>query len=162
MGWVTLSLRKMALKQRISNLEYRSIQLSQEQQSLSNQSSYQQRYLGMKKNQDLMSLSQQRQNYLQQARGKYSNQDSLSTQDTLDLQSALDEINLNYQFAEMNAESVFQAEQDSMLQQINARQEQLELEQQQVEAQLKAARAEEESLSSAMDQDIKNDAIKLV
>ena len=59
-------------------------------------------------------------------------------------------------------ESVFQAQQDSMLQEINAKQQQLELEQEQIQTQLAAARAEEEQMSQAMDQDIKNGAIKLV
>lgn len=62
----------------------------------------------------------------------------------------------------MNMESIFQAEQDSMLQEVNQKQQQLELEQEQVEQQLAAARAEEEQLGEAVSQDIKNDAIKLV
>ncbi len=166
MGWVTLSLRKMALKQRISNLEYRLVQLSQEQQSLANSSSYAQRELGMIQNQKTSQLSLNRMNLLKQARNNYSansSDDSTNSQQSyLNLQTALDEINLNYQFEQMNMESIFQAQQDSMLQEINNRQQQLELEQVQVQDQLAAARAEEEQLSEAVSQDIKNDAIKLV
>lgn len=165
MGWVTLSLRKMALKQRISNLEYRLVQLSQEQQSLANSSSYAQRELGMIQNQKTAQLSLNRMNLLKQARNTYSansSDNSTTSQDYLDLQTALDEINLNYQFEQMNMESIFQAQQDSMLQEINNRQQQLELEQEQVQTQLSAARAEEEQLSEAVSQDIKNSAIKLV
>jgi len=162
MGWVTLSLRKMALKQRVSNLEYRLVQLSQEQQSLANKSSYAQRYYGMMQNQQLSQLNVDRQNYLKNARSSYSSGDSTDYQAQLDLQSALDEINLNYEFEKMNMESIFQAQQDSMLQEINTQQQQLELEQEQVETQLSAARAELESMSEAVSQDIKNGAIKLV
>lgn len=161
MGWVTLSLRKMTLKQRISNLEYRLVQISQEQQTLANQSSYAQRYLGMMQNQSTSQLNVDRLNYLKQARSNYSSGSS-DYQGQLNLQSALDEINLNYSFEKMNMESVFQAQQDSMLQEINAKQQQLELEQEQLQTQLSAARAEEEQMSEAMNQDIKNGAIKLV
>lgn len=161
MGWVTLSLRKMALKQRISNLEYRLVQVSQEQQTLANQSAYAQRYLGMMQNQSTSQLNVDRLNYLKQARNQYSGSSS-DYQKQLNLQSALDEINLNYSFEKMNMESVFQAQQDSMLQEINAKQQQLELEQEQLQTQLSAARAEEEQMSEAMSQDIKNGAIKLV
>ncbi|MCX4275223.1 MAG: hypothetical protein OSJ27_05530 [Candidatus Gastranaerophilales bacterium] len=161
MGWVTLSLRKMTLKQRISNLEYRLVQISQEQQTLANQSSYAQRYLGMMQNQSTSQLNVDRLNYLKQARSNFSG-DSSDYQGQLNLQSALDEINLNYSFEKMNMESVFQAQQDSMLQEINTKQQQLELEQEQLQTQLSAARAEEEQMSQAMNQDIKNGAIKLV
>ena len=80
----------------------------------------------------------------------------------MDLQSAMDQINLNYQFEQMNMESIFQTQQDSLLQEINTKQQQLELEQEQIQTQLSAARAEEEQLSEAVSQDIKNNAIKLV
>ena len=164
MGWVTLSLRKMALKQRISTIEYRLDQISQEQQSLANQSSYTQRYLGAVQNQKLSQLNAQRTNFLENAREKYQSTDgtSMSTNDYMDLQSAMDQINLNYQFEQMNMESIFQTQQDSLLQEINTKQQQLELEQEQIQTQLSAARAEEEQLSEAVSQDIKNNAIKLV
>lgn len=161
MGWVTLSLRKMALKQRISNLEYRLIQLSQEQQSLANSSSYAQRQMSMVQNQNSAQLSADRLNLIKNARAGFDG-DNYTYNDQLDLQTALDEINLNYEFEKMNMESIFQAQQDSMLQQINTQQQQIELEQEQIETQLAAARAEEEQLSEAVSQDIKNGAIKLV
>lgn len=160
MGWVTLSLRKMALKQRVSNLEYRLVQISQQQQTLANQSSYAQRYAGMMQNQSMMQLNVDRLNYLKQARESFSESGS-DYQSQLNLQTTLDEINLNYQFEQMNMESVFQAQEDSMLQEINAQQQQLELEQEQIQTQLQAAQAELESLDSAITSDIKNGAIKL-
>ncbi len=160
MGWVTLSLRKMALKQRVSNLEYRLVQISQQQQTLANQSSYAQRYMGMMQNQSMMQLNVDRQNYLKDARNNFSNNGS-DYQSQLDLQTALDDINLNYQFEQMNMESVFQAQEDSMLKEINSQQQQLELEQEQIQTQLAAAQAELESLDSAITNDIKNGAIKL-
>ena len=58
-------------------------------------------------------------------------------------------------------ESVFQAQEDSMLKEVNAQQQQLELEQEQIQTQLAAAQAELESLDSAITNDIKNNAIKL-
>ena len=166
MGWVTLSLRKMALKQRISNLEYRLVQISQEQQSLANSSSYAQRELGMIQNQKNSQLSVDRLNLLKQARNNYQssngNNSTSSYDSQLNLQTALDEINLNYQFEQMNMESIFQAQQDALLQEVNTKQQQLELEQEQIQTQLSAARAEEEQMSEAMNQDIKNGASKLV
>ncbi len=161
MGWVTLSLRKMALKQRVSNLEYRLVQISQQQQTLANQSSYAQRYMGAMQNQSMMQLNVDRLNYLKDARNNFSSGDVSDYQSQLDLQTALDEINLNYQFEQMNMESVFQAQEDSMLKEVNAQQQQLELEQEQIQTQLAAAQAELESLDSAITNDIKNNAIKL-
>ncbi len=161
MGWVTLSLRKMALKQRVSNLEYRLVQISQQQQTLANQSSYAQRYNGMMQNQQMMQLNVDRLNYLKDARANAANSGSTDYQSQLDLQTALDEINLNYQFNQMNLESVFQAQEDSMLQEVNRQQQQLELEQEQIQTQLAAAQAELESFDSAISNDIKNGAIKL-
>lgn len=160
MGWVTLSLRKMALKQRVSNLEYRLVQISQQQQTLANQSSYAQRYAGMMQNQSMMQLNVDRLNYLKQARESFSENGS-DYQSQLNLQTTLNEIDLNYQFEQMNMESVFQAQEDSMLQEINAQQQRLELEQEQIQTQLAAAQAELESLDSAITSDIKNGAIKL-
>ena len=57
MGWVTISLRKMALKQRVSNLQYRLLQISQERQTIANQSQYTQRYLNAMKNQQYSSIN---------------------------------------------------------------------------------------------------------
>lgn len=160
MGWVTLSLRKMALKQRVSNLEYRLVQISQQQQTLDNTSSYSQRQMGMLQNQQMMLLNSDRLNYLKDVRGSFSSEGS-TYEDQLELQQRLDEINFSYQFNQMNMESVFQAEEDALLKQVNIQQQQLELEQQQIQTQLAAAQAELESLDSAITNDIKNGAIKL-
>ena len=86
----------------------------------------------MMQNQQMMQLNVDRLNYLKDARANAANSGSTDYQSQLDLQTALDEINLNYQFNQMNLESVFQAQEDSMLQEVNRQQQQLELEQEQI------------------------------
>ena len=56
MGWVTLSLRKMVLTQRVSALENRLLHLSQEEQSLANSSAYTERAIGLEKQEAYSSL----------------------------------------------------------------------------------------------------------
>ena len=47
MGWAALSLRKMTLKQRITNLEQRLVNISQELQSMYDYASYAQQAMGV-------------------------------------------------------------------------------------------------------------------
>ena len=61
----------------------------------------------------------------------------------------------------MAADSIFQGLEDSLMGDVNRRDQQLEAEQTQIETQLQAAQAELESLDQAMDDSIKSSAIKL-
>ena len=78
MGWVTISLRKMALKQRTTNLQYRLLQISQERQSLANQSQYTQRYLNAMKNQQYSGITTSYMDAVQQLQNESANLDPSS------------------------------------------------------------------------------------
>ena len=76
-------------------------------------------------------------------------------------QNALDQLSLVQSRQQMAADSIFQGYEDALMADVNRRDQQLEAEQTQIETQLQAAQAELESLDQAMDDSIKNSAIKL-
>ncbi len=160
MGWVTISLRKMALKQRTSNLQYRLLQISQERQSLANQSQYTQRYLNAMKNQQYSGITTSYMDAVQQLQNESADLDPTSKEWTA-YQTALDQASLVQSRQQMAADSIFQGYEDALMGDVNRRDQQLEAEQTQVETQLQAAQAELEQLDQAMDDSIKNSAIKL-
>ena len=162
MGWVTLSLRKMVLTQRVSQLENRLLHLSQEQQTLANSSAYTERAIGLEKQDAYSSLMN---NYS----GNLTNiSDFVSTGDTSDpatliqYQVQLQQSQLDYMYNKMVIDSVFTQKEQSLQDQVNNKQTYLELEQEQVETQLEAARAELEQLDEACSQDIQSSTISLV
>ncbi len=160
MGWVTISLRKMALKQRVSNLQYRLLQISQERQSIANQSQYAQRYINAIKNEQYGSIQGAYFDNVQRLQNESADLDPTSKEWTA-YQTALDRFSLVQSRQQMAADSIFQGYEDSLMNDVNRRDQQLEAEQTQVETQLQAAQAELESLDQAMDDSIKNSAIKL-
>ena len=76
-------------------------------------------------------------------------------------QTSLDQAALVQSRQQMALDSIFQGYEDALMADVNRRDQQLEAEQTQVETQLQAAQAELESLDQAMDDSIKNSAIKL-
>lgn len=160
MGWVTISLRKMALKQRESSLQYRLMQISQERQSLANQSNYTQRYVNAMKNQENGNIMNGYMDAVEQLQQQGQNIDPTSKEWTA-YQKALDQASLVQSRQQMAADSIFQGYEDGLMGDVNRREQQLDGEQVQIETQLKAAQAELESLDQAMDNSIKNSAIKL-
>ena len=160
MGWASISLRKMQLKQRINNYEQRLMHISQELQSMYDSSSYAQQAAGVEKSQALGNIATQYQ----------ANLDSLSSQagsgtDAASLaqyNTAIQQEQLSYTYNKMITDSLFSAKSQALQDQVNEQETQLELEQEQVETQLEAARAEYQSLDLACSQDVKDGAIKLV
>lgn len=160
MGWVTISLRKMALKQRVSNLQYRLLQISQERQTIANQSQYTQRYLNAMKNQQYSSINTSYTEALQEAQQSASSLDPTSSEWSA-YQTSLDQMSLAQMQQQMAVDSIFQGYEDALMGDVNRRDQQLEAEQTQIETQLQAAQAELESLDEAMEQSIQDSAIKL-
>ena len=160
MGWVTISLRKMALKQRVSNLQYRLLQISQERQTIANQSQYTQRYLNAMKNQQYSGITNGYMSAVQELQNENANTDPTSGEWSI-YQNALDQLSLVQSRQQMAADSVFQGYEDALMSDVNRRDQQLEAEQTQIETQLQAAQAELESLDEAMEQSIQDSAIKL-
>lgn len=159
MGWAALSLRKMTLKQRINNLEQRLVNISQELQSMYDSSSYSQQALGVEKSQALANLQTTYSNNSATLASTYSG--GTSTADLSEYNTALQQEQLSYMYNQMIQNSLFSAKEQAMQDSINQAETQLQLEQEQVETQLEAARAEYESLDSAVSSDIQSGAINL-
>ncbi len=161
MGWVTLSLRKMVMTQKVSRLEHRLVQLSQEQQSMHNSSSYAERVIGIDKTEAFKALQEkftQDLNNITNPITQGGNQANALAQYQVQLQQS----QLDYMYNKMMIESVFTAKEQALQDKINDKQTYLDLEQEQVETQLEAARAELEQLDDAVSKDIERSTISLV
>jgi len=155
MSWVTLSLRKMTLKQRSSNLEFRLTQLSQQKQTIANQAAYAQRTINSQKNLYTSIYNMVGMASLQGAI-------AASQGDQANMMFGMYQHQQGMMMGSMIMNSVFDSYKNAMDEQIRQMAAQIDEEITQVEAQLKAAKAEEESISKAMDDDIKKSAIQLV
>ncbi len=162
MGWITLSLRKLVLTQRVSELEHRLTKLSQEQQTLSNSSSYSERVIGVEKSEAYKNIIANYSNSINSISQNFQNGPvtdiGITGQYYTDIQSA----GLEYLYNKMNTDSIFTAKEQALQDEVNQKQTQLDLEQEQIETQLEAARAEKEKLDEAISQDIKSSTISLV
>ena len=162
MGWVTLSLRKMVLTQRVSQLENRLLHLSQEQQTLANSSAYTERAIGLEKQDAYSSLMNNYSGNLKNISDFVSTGDASDPATLIQYQVQLQQSQLDYMYNKMVIDSVFTQKEQSLQDQVNNKQTYLELEQEQVETQLEAARAELEQLDEACSQDIQSSTISLV
>lgn len=160
MGWAALSLRKMTLKQRINNLEIRLTTVSQELQSMYDASSYAEQALGIEKTNALADLQSTYSSNVSTLAETYS--DTSDTDALSEYNAALQQEQLSLTYNQMIQESLFTAKESALQETINEQETQLELEQEQLETQLEAARAEYDSLDDACSQDIQSGAISLV
>lgn len=171
MGYAIFTARKLMLTNRINQLNFRRIQLSQQQQTLAQASGDLQRYLAGTKNmfnnlvQNFMNifqsnLNQQIQNIYQTPQGE-NNQLS---------QAQINQINLlqqsSYNQMQQIVGSIFMFNQGLDLQtstklgQINQVETQIELEAKTIETQIKALTAERDAIEKEEDNQIKNSAPK--
>ena len=162
MGWVTLSLRKMVLTQRVSALENRLLHLSQEEQSLANSSAYTERAIGLEKQEAYASQMNNYSGNLSNIARFVSSGNASDPATLIQYQAELQQQQLDYMYNKMVIDSVFTQKEQSLQDQVNVKQTYLELEQEQVETQLEAARSELEQLDEACSQDIKSSTISLV
>ena len=159
MGWAALSLRKMTLKQRINNLEQRLVNISQELQSMYDSASYAQQAMGVEQSQAMMALQNTYSNNTATIGSQYTG--ATNAQDLAAYQTALQQEQLSMMYNQMIQNSLFTAKGQALQETITQQETQLQLEQEQVETQLEAARAEYDSLDQACSQDIQSGAIKL-
>ena len=157
MGWAALSLRKMTLKQRINSLEQRLVNISQQEMSMYDSSSYAQQAIGVQKTQALSHFQQIFEDNSNAIKQQYAG--ATSTQDLNSYNTAIQTEQLSLQYSQMIQNSLFQAKESAMQNSINQSETQIALEKEQVETQLEAARAEYESLDQACSSDIKSGAI---
>lgn len=162
MGWVTLSLRKMVLTQRVSQLENRLLHLSQEQQTLANSSAYTERAIGLEKQEAYTSLMNNYSGSLNNISDFVSSGNASDPASLIQYQAQMQQSQLDYMYNKMVIDSVFTQKEQALQDQVNNKQTYLELEQEQVETQLEAARAELEQLDEACSQDIQSSTISLV
>lgn len=164
MGWVTLSLRKMVLTQRVSELEHRLTQLSQSQQTLANSSAYTERFIGLEKQQAYSSLTSEYSESLTNVSGIFSNSTTQAADPATLAQymAEMQQSQIDYMYNKMVVDSVFTQREQALQDEVNEKQTYIQLEQEQVETQLEAARAELEALDEAISSDIKQSTISLV
>ena len=162
MGWVTLSLRKMVLTQRVSQLENRLLHLSQEQQTLANSSAYTERAIGLEKQEAYTSLMNNYSGSLNNISDFVSSGTASDPASLIQYQAQMQQSQLDYMYNKMVIDSVFTQKEQALQDQVNNKQTYVELEQEQVETQLEAARAELEQLDEACSQDIQSSTISLV
>ena len=162
MGWVTLSLRKMVLTQRVSQLENRLLHLSQAQQTLANSSAYTERAIGLEKQEAYTSLMNNYSGSLNNISDFVSSRNASDPASLIQYQVQMQQSQLDYMYNKMVIDSVFTQKEQALQDQVNNKQTYVELEQEQVETQLEAARAELEQLDEACSQDIQSSTISLV
>lgn len=162
MGWVTLSLRKMVLTQRVSQLEHRLTKLSQQQQTLANSSAYTERAIGLEKTEAYNSLIDNYSQGLNDVAGAFNQGSSAGVQELMQYQVQMQQSQLDYMYNKMVIDSVFTQKEQALQDKVNDKQTYLELEQEQVETQLEAARAELQQLDEAVSTDIEQSTISLV
>lgn len=183
MSWAMLSLRKSALKQRINDLEFKSIQLSQRMMDLqsyanniadgvityseaatcpSSMFGTQMNFMASSSGVAYESAQIKTDAYLQQMQSLQATTGGQYNYASTSTNAAYANSDQAYLlFNEIYKEELKEYSKEISAQ-INEEEKQIQTEQTRVETQLKAAEAELESLSSAIDTDIKNDAIKLV
>ncbi|MBE7706714.1 MAG: hypothetical protein E7Z91_05690 [Cyanobacteria bacterium SIG30] len=154
MTWATISLRKMELKNRINQLESEAIQISQELQTASRESSQEQQMTNLTSNyqQSLMYADYEKA------------MDAINSNKKIDASKKQEAIMKVQQRYNQNANvfsSINESKASSLKNVTDAKTKAIEARKEQVETQLKAANAEYESLGQAMDNDIQKSAIKL-
>lgn len=153
MTWASISLRKMELKNRINRFESELIQVSQRLQTISNKASYNENINSSYYTYNLSVVNADYQNAITMA--------SQATDSTLQT-SAMYQAQLTYSNQKAVLEAMKQAWSDAKKSETDAEAQTLEAQQEQLQTQIKAARAEYDSLGDAMDNDINKGAIKLV
>ncbi len=158
MSWVTVSLRKMTLKNRINTLESDLIRISQRLQSIANNESYNQQADQLNHNYNVAALNAAYSDQMSQI-------DTNANGDTkkqLEAQKAIAVATNTYNNQMQIQDSIFEAQNTTRQNLADAQTQALEAQQEQIESQLKSARAEYESLGDALKNDIEKGVIKLV
>jgi BMFP domain-containing protein YqiC len=150
MTWVSVSLRKMTLKNRINTLEDQLMNISQQIQS-----SQQEGAMSIMKN-----------NYGEQAQLSGINNDFKSSISGLDKDSDTYQTDIlgaytEWADAKMANTSIFDAQEEMIRSEASTKTSALEQQQEMLEAQLKSARSEYDALGEALDKDIEQSTIKL-
>ncbi len=158
MAWVTISLRKQALKGRMNYISNRLMDLSQERESMQMSAGYAQSTMSAEKSLRLMQLGEAYANGLDEANKNGSLFSGNSNSQAFSNYMAFVQ---NYQQAEMDINSRFQMAEESQRKLISARETAISSEQEVLQSQLAAVSAEYDALEKGLESDIKRDTIKL-
>ena len=151
MAWVTISLRKQALRARIDHLNYQQISLSQQQQSMQIAGGY-----------AISAMTAQKDRALNNAMTDHRNRlNNLQNSGGGQLTTAIEDENLRYQQEQMLINSVFQSFEDGQRNLTKSRETAISLEIETLKTQLMAVNQEYEALEKGLENDIKKDTIKL-
>lgn len=151
MGYAIFTVRKLMLTNRINRLNFRIMQLSQQQQTLADMSGRMQQQQAMQQN--MMSLyfnnmrNQSIMASMQQNCGQMNIMDSMAIQNY-------------FNNMQMGTNQMMSMQNDGQLQNVAMQENQIELERKNLETQVKAATAELESVEKAEDSQIKASAPK--
>ncbi len=160
MTWVTFSIRKLTLKSRVNQLNYRMMQISQQLQAQQRQGAYKVEMLQTNKNAVLENLDSQYNAQIQ----NLSNQAQNAKKDK-------DKTNINNQITELqqaqSAEkeywtSLFERQEKQLTEENQRKEAALEMQQEQIQTQAEAAKAEYDSVKEACSSHIKDEAPKFV
>ena len=152
MAWVTISLRKMALRARQNNLNARLMELSQQQQSMQMAAGYALSAMNAQKDQALMEAQDR---YYAGIEGlQYGDSNSQTM-------AALRRSELDYQREQLVINSVFTAAEEGQRNMTKVRESAISMEIEILNTQLMAVNAEYEALEKGLESDIKKDTIKL-
>ena len=160
MAWVTFSIRKLTLKSRVNQLNYRMMQISQQLQAQQRQGAYKVEMLQTNKNAVLENLDSQYNAQIQ----NLSNQAQNAKKDK-------DKTNINNQITELqqaqSAEkqywtSLFERQEKQLTEENQRKETALEMQQEQIQTQAEAAKAEYDSVKEACSSHIKDEAPKFV
>lgn len=160
MAWVTFSIRKLTLKSRVNQLNYRMMQISQQLQAQQRQGAYKVEMLQTNKNAVLENLDSQYNAQIQ----NLSNQAQNAKKDK-------DKTNINNQITELqqaqSAEkqywtSLFERQEKQLTEENQRKEAALEMQQEQIQTQAEAAKAEYDSVKEACSSHIKDEAPKFV
>ena len=157
MTWATISARQMVLKNRINCLESQLIHISQDLQTAYNDSAYKQQFNQMDYTEDLAKIQDDYNKEIESIEEQYKDSDT-SAEYTKAYNDATKKYLEKKQAIENDLEKDNRVNQDKT----DAKTQALEAQQEQIETQLEAARAEYESLDKACSNDISKGAIKLI
>ena len=165
MTWATISTRQMVLKNRINCLETQLIRISQEIQSTYDESSYDQQFAQMDYGENLaqaQDVYQKEMDKIYNDHTKNADGSDASNNNTYDETKRYNDATRTYLNAKRNLDKKLEANNRVNQDRTDAKTRALEAQQEQIETQLEAARAEYDQLDKACSQDIQKGAIKLV
>lgn len=150
MAWVTISLRKQALRARMDNLNFKLMQLSQQQQSMQMSGGYATSVMNAQKNQKLTEALERHQSRLGNITG---------TGSTASKQVSAEDA--RYQQEQMYINSLFQSLETGQSNLTKNKETAISNEIETLKTQLQHVSQEYDSLEKGLESDIKRDTIKL-